>query len=186
MGTCFRVRTAIAGGSGGPQLSTMFFSNAGALTAQNAASAVRAFWNDCKGEISSAYVMTVEPEVYVLDTATGQPLSVVSTTTTAVAGTDGGDPLPWATQALIEWPTGIFLGGRQVRGRTFIPGPTESKNTNGVPNGVIIANLNTAASNLVNDVLSDFQIYSRKNGVIEQALAGSTWSKWAILTSRRQ
>lgn len=173
------------GGSGGPQLSTMYFLDTGILTAQDAATAVRDFWGTCVTVMHTSYTVNVESEVLVIDSTTGKPTSAVGTTNAPLAGLESGDPLPWATQGLIEWATGVYINGRQVRGRTFIPGPVETENTGGTPIAPYRTALNLAASNLVGDVLSDFQIYSRKHKVPEQVSHGAAWAKWAVLTSRR-
>jgi hypothetical protein len=185
MATLYRVRTAIAGGSGASQLSTMYFGDVSPNTAQNAANAVHKFWDDLKGAISNAYTFQVEEDVYKIDEGTGQPVASYATSTSLVTGTPSGDPLPWATQGLCRWSTGVFIAGRQIAGRTFIPGMLESTNVAGVPDSVIKGAINTAASNLISDTLSEFRIYSRKNGVSEIVSGGAAWSKWAILTSRR-
>ena len=185
MPSMFRVKTSLVGGPGGDQLTTMFFRDDGVLTAQHAADAVRLFWNQVQPDISSAYTAHILSEVDRVDVATGQPTDAVNTTTLPVVMGDAGDPLPWQTQGLVEYTTGIYLAGRQVRGKTFIPGPTETRNTAGVPVASYITDGNSAISTLVGDVLSDFGVYSRKHRAFVTVTGGSTWPKWSVLRSRR-
>lgn len=181
----YRVRTDLAGGSGASQLSTMFFSSAAGETAAAAATAVSKFWLDLAPAISNLYTMTVEHDVFTIDQVTGQPTGIESTSPAARAGTDAGSALPWATQGLISWTTGTFVGGRQVRGRTFIPGPTENANNIGVPTGSYPGYLSTAITNLLTTTGVTLVIYSRKNHSAWPVLSGTGWSKWAELRSRR-
>lgn len=181
----YRVRTNLVGGSGSDQVSTMFFSSAASETAQDAATAVRTFWYDMRGKVTSAYTATVEPEVFLIDQATGEPTGIESTTTTPVSFTDGTDKLPWVVQGLVQWTTGTFIGGRQVRGRTYIPGVTGAGNTNGIPNSDYLTALNTAAATLLGTTGVTLVVYSRKNHSAWPVVSRNAWQKWAELRSRR-
>lgn len=70
-------------------------------------------------------VYTIEDAVTVLDTATGQPTTVVTGTGTTDTAGGGSDPLPWGNQVLIRLNTGVFQNGRQIIGHHFIPGMIE-------------------------------------------------------------
>lgn len=185
MSNIWQVRTAITGGSGAAQVSTMFFDQAAGLTAQGAADAVHAFWDTLKTKIVNSYTFDVEPVVEDIDTATGSPTGLTAVTVASVSGTLVGDPNPWATQGLVSWRTGVFLGGREIRGRTFIPGSWENDNTAGVPQASYVAALNSAAATLATDPNSSLCIYSRKKRAIGVVSTGQAWTKWAILRSRR-
>lgn len=181
----YRVRTNLVGGTGAAQVSTMFFSSAAGETAQDAATAVRTFWFTIKDRISNHYVMTVEPEVFLIDQSTGEPSGIAATTTTSVTGIQESTPLPWMTQGLIRWQTGVFVGGRQIRGRTFIPGTTTTDNLLGVPTSTYTSELNTAAAALLGTTGVTLLTYSRKNHTSFAVVSRNTWDKWAELRSRR-
>lgn len=180
----YRVRTAITGGPGGSELATMYF-DASTGTAQDAANAARAFWVDCAGQIKSIYTMTVLPLVYTIDSTTDKATSVTGTTTTAVPGGSGADGLPTATQGLIRWHTGVFSSGREIQGKTFIPGMVVPANNQGVPTSALLTALQTAATNLASAGPITFGVYSRKHHLFAQATTGSPWNQWAVLRSRR-
>jgi len=181
----YRVRTALAGGSGAAQVSTMFFSSAASETAQDAATAVHDFWDDIKDVLYSGYTATVESDVYLIDQATGEPTGTVGVTVAAITCTGASDPLPWATQGLVRWTTGTFIGGRQVRGRTFLPGTLESCNTLGVPNSVYTGVVNPALATFLGTTGVTPVIYSRKNHSAWPIINANLWTKWAELRSRR-
>jgi len=184
MASLYRVRTAITGGPGGAELSTMFF-DASTGTAQNAADAVRAFWNDCKNFILPAYTFAVESAVYTIDSTTGLATAATGTSTASVTGADASDALPPATQGLVRWGTGVFVSGRELKGKTFIPGASEAYNTTGSPTAAYLTGINTAATNLSSAGPITFGVYSRAHHTFHEATSGSTWTKWAILRSRR-
>lgn len=181
----YRVRTDFAGGSGAAQVSTMFFSKAGGETAQDAASAVRALWQALHDVIYTGYTIKVEDQVFLIDQVSGEPTGIESVSTTAVTTTGASDPLPWATQGLMRWTTGTFIGGRQVRGRTFIPGTLESCNTLGVPNATYSSIVVPAIATFLGTTGVTPVIWSRKNHSGWPIINGDLWSKWAELRSRR-
>lgn len=182
----YRIRTAITGGPGGSELNTMYFNDSLSLTAQDAADAVTAFWNTIKGAIHTAYTLKVETDVTIVADFTGVPTGNVTVTSSAVTGTDSGQPLPGATQGLLKLSTGVYYGGRQLQGKIWIPGPTESNNATGVPVGTYETLVNGAAATLIGDADSELFVWSRKylnaNGVI----GASLWDQWGVLRSRRQ
>lgn len=181
----YRVRTAITGGPGGPYLSQMWFTSETGETAQEAADAVRAFWDSLKAWITDPMVMTVEPEVVTFDVGLGIPTGVVVTSTAPVNATSGSAQAPSATQGLISWRTGVFVGSREIRGRTFVPGVPQSSLGDGLPGGAYVAALNTAAAALVADANTKLSIHSPSKHELAPAISGNAWGKFAVLRSRR-
>ena len=112
MSGLFRVRSVISGGTGASQLSTMYFTDNGTLTAQNAATAVRTFWDSVKTLMVNTYTVQVETSVESIDIATGQPTALTPVTAALVTGTGGTSPNPYANQLLCQWRTGVFVGGQ--------------------------------------------------------------------------
>ena len=185
MAQLYRVRTQLVGGSGASQVSTMYFATSDGLLAQDAATAVRTFWDNLKGRIANDYTVQVENEVITIDVATGEPYSSSAVTSSPVVGLQEAEPLPWATQGLVQWATGAFIGGRRLRGRTFIPGTTATDNTVGVPTTTYKSGLQSAAAALIGDTASMLVIYSRAHTTYQPVIAGTAWAKWAELRSRR-
>jgi hypothetical protein len=182
----FRVRVTFSGVTGVPFLATHYLNSGGALTAANAVAGVGAFWTSLAGSMSSAHTWSTGTVVETVDPATGQPTGITAVTAVTGAGAQGGDQLPFATQGLMTWRTGQFLGGREIRGRTFIPGPTVAHTTNGVPTAAYKTALNAAAATYVAGVTFAPCVYSRKNATTALLTAASAWDTWAVLRSRRQ
>lgn len=185
MSNIWRVRTAITGGSGAAQLSTQFFDQAAGGTAQHAADAVHAFWTAIHATLISGYIFQVEHIVEDIDVATGQPTGVTPVTATSISATDVGTAAPWATQGLIEWHSGVFLGGREIRGRLFVPGVPQGAVVGGAPSSTFQSDLQSAATALATDANSSLCVYSRKHRAIGVVTSGTVWNKFAVLRSRR-
>ena len=182
-----RVTTRWTGVQGTPYWSTHYFGGVTEADATAAAAAVVNFWQDCAQVIVNLLTPTIQPEVELVETATGQTSGVFTVPTDEAPPTASGTPLPWANQGLLRWRTGVFIGGREIRGRTFIPGPTEDNNTQGdVPPGYTnITNL--AASNLITAGAGagSLVVYSRTHAQAAVVQSASTWDQWAVTRSRR-
>jgi len=186
MSRIYRVRTAITGNSGGSQVATHYFDATSPFAAQDAADAVHAFWDALKSKIVTSYSFQVEGAVDEIDVTTGNPVATNAVTSTVVTGTEGTEKLPPATQGLIEWRTGFYVGGREIRGRTFIPGLSNSSSAaNGVPTSTWITLANGAATAIIGWTSSNFVVYSPKKAQQALVIAGTPWNEWAVLRSRR-
>lgn len=127
----------------------------------------------------------IDPEVQQVSVLTGQVEAVYTVTGGSGTGADSGDAVPNAAMILVRWRTGVFLSGRELRGRTFIPGCTEtSVDANGNLGSTAIAAINTANATLISG--SEFGIYSPTKNAYSDASSGSTWSEFAVLRSRRE
>lgn len=173
------------GVTGSPWVGTAYMSALGSGTVQQAATAVGNFWGaaDSLMEVSVSWTMLADVEA--LDPATGQVTGVSQVTPPTGGGVAATTGLPVATQALVRWRTGVYIGGREVRGRWFIPGLATSANNDGAPSSTVLSTLNTAASTLISDPNSELCMWSRKNGQVEAVTSGTTWSQFAVLRSRR-
>lgn len=184
MANLYRIRTVFTGVAGTPYLSTMFFQEATG-TAQQAATAVSTFWGAVDAYMHQDVLWDIEQDVEVIDDTNGQIQSVVTTTGGTGNGALTDDLLPPATQGLIRWRTGVFVGGREIRGKTFVPAMTESSSNAGQIAGVVQTGLQNAANTLVGTANANLAVWSRKNGVSEDVVSGSVWNQFAVLRSRR-
>lgn len=186
----YRVRTVITGYGSYPALSTMYFNESGG-TAQNAADAVRAFWAGFAGTLGNGLTCQVQLDVALINASDGALTGSTTVTSAVLAFTGSGEPLPFATQGLIKWNTGVVLDRRFVRGRTFIPAFTETAQTTGAPTSTIITLMETQAANLIANATSELVIWHQPvgvppaGGVAVVAANARGWEKWAVLRSRR-
>lgn len=180
----YRVRTVISlPASAGQGLATHWFKASGG-TAQQAVTAVGNFWFAALANASSECTTLTEGEVGIVNSTSGQLVGLTSATPVASGGGGTGDPLPAQTQGLLRLFTGAFSGGRQVRGRLFIPGQVESVN-NGFPSSGVTENWRAAGAALIADTNTLWGVYSRAHGDIFDITSVSSSTSWAVLRSRR-
>jgi hypothetical protein len=180
----YRVRTAFSGVQGAPWLSTFYFDAAGG-TAQQAATAAGVFWGAVDAGISTSVSWATEAEVATVDDATGQITAITTTTPVTGTGGDSNSALPWVVQGLVSWRTGTFVGGREIRGRTYIPGFTEAQSAAGVPEAATRTFVNAAALALETSANAQLVTYSPTKNTSALVSSGSMQTYWAELRSRR-
>jgi len=180
----YRVRTVFSGPQGAPWVNTLYF-DAAAGTAQQAATAVRAFWAVLMDPIKSNVTAQVELEVATLNSTTGATEAVSPVTATVLTGLATGEPLPLATQGLIRLRTGVFFAGKEIRGRCFVPGITENFSSTGRPDSALTAYMNTASTGLLAATGTELVVWSRTTGQYAPVVTMSPWSEFAVLRSRR-
>lgn len=180
----YRVTTVFSGPPvNGGGINQLYFDQGGGTAAQ-AHAAVASFWGEVDNLLQNSLSYVVEGEVELVDNITGQVEGIETTDNVSGTGTLTGDPLPPNVQGLIRWRTGVYNNGREIRGRTFIPGMGEVQSVNGAPGGPTVAALTTAAGNLIGSSTSELVVWSRK-GQFATVVSGSGWNKWATLRSRR-
>jgi hypothetical protein len=100
-------------------------------------------------------------------------------------GGSSAEALPLTTQLLVRWRTGVFNLGRELRGKTFIPGMIEPSNdVTGAPTSAAVTGFQNAAITFAADS-AGLGIYSRVYNMAATVASVNVWNKWAILTSRR-
>lgn len=176
----------LSGLVGGPGVSTFHAdTSAGGYSDQDFVDAVELFHENTKSLVSSGVGRVGENEVTILDLATGQPTAVNSVTGFNIPGTASGERCPAVTQGLCEWLTGVYLNGRQIRGKTFMPGPTETFNDGvGVPTSGYVTGLQAVVNAYI--AAAPFAaVYSRTHHAIAGISGGTAWNQWAYLRGRR-
>lgn len=184
MPNMYRVRTSATGIQGGNWVSTMYFNSAAGTPAQ-AHAAVVAFWTAVKTQVSTNVQMVTEGDVFTIDSATGNTLAVTAVAPVATLGTAAGTPIAAASQGLVRLLTGVYVGGRQIRGRLFVWGPITSALLNGGSSVAYRAAIDAACATLVATANADWVVYSRKNGVFSTITSAVTWTDLGVMRSRR-
>lgn len=181
-----RVRVNLAGDTVGPGLSTYYFDGTTQGIADDAAAAVASFWTAIAAYHPSYGTWALDTTVAVMSAVTGELQETLTVAPASGTGSDGSAQIATAAQGLIRLRTASVIGGRQIRGRIFIPGATETYNdTGGVPTTGYKTALNNAATTLMNDAGNTWVVWSRTNGTVGTISGVDTWNKWAIMRSRR-
>lgn len=182
-----RVDAVGIGSAGSPFFWQLYFdpTNVG-VTAQECSDWVKDFFFAARAHFSSGLTITNDAEVKTIDIATGDITNVEIATVFPVGGT-ATDLLPLQTQGLIQWRTLLFVAGRRLQGRTFLPTPPEADNDgDGTPSTgyatawtASVTAANTAHPTVVHG------IYSRTHRVAAAAPTGTVPNQWSYLRSRR-
>lgn len=192
-----RVETVITGPGGPPWLSVFHFegNDVDSDQADSMTGLADQFWNTLTADWQTSVSYVVQSAVKVFSIATGVLLRTVSGAGGSGTGiTSGVDQLPPVCQAMIRWNTSAVVNGRQLTGRTFLPGlNTSSLGASGQPAGQLVT---TDAPAMINALITDslatpFIIWHRptialpSSGVDAAVNSGQLSSKFAVLRSRR-
>lgn len=180
------VRCTFTGGPSGDWLTLFHFDRLLGGTAQDSVDTARDFWDALKTGMSNVVTVNIDGAVEIVDPSTGSPTGIDTATSRTVSGTFTGDVLPYQTQGLIYWNTGTWVGGRQVRGRTFVPAIPENYNDpSGVPSSAYMTLLANAANVFVNATICQPTVYSRTHHQDYPITSAHPQNQWAIMRTRR-
>lgn len=180
-----RVRTEWTGLPGGSALTTVYFP-LGATT-QGAIDGMDAFWTSLAARIANDAAWSVQADVETIDTSTGNIISVDSGTANAGAGSDANPMLSLGTQGLLNLRTGVYLGGREVRGKIYVPVPTTNQNADGLPTAAYQTALTTAYNALLSAAsIAHLIVYSPTHAEGIQVSGVTPSAYWARLRSRQR
>lgn len=198
MATFLRTRATLQiVGQSTPSLITRYWDSAGAaigLLATEAVARDRAFWNSLAATVANGANYTPTLIVDEIEETTGVLVNqIAATAPAAIAFTGAGDPLPYFTQALMRLGTNLFVGGRRVQGRQFIPGLVENASTGtpAAPTTTVLTALQTAANLLGTTITTPItqRVWHRPvggaGGLSTPVLSRSFSPSWAVLKSRR-
>lgn len=183
-----RVTTIWQGGAGTPYYNQLYFIGSTSGEAVAAATAARNFWGGCANGIGDSLTGQVQTEVEQVDPNTGQVLDVFPTSTAALEGFATGEELPPANQGLIRLLTSVFVAGRRLRGRVYVPAPVEGDASNGAPSGTYVGYLEDAIAALITDgqAAGGPCVYSPTHRIFGEITSGSVWTEnFAVMRSRR-
>ena len=181
-----RARTTFTGTTGAPWLSTMYFIAAteNQAAADAVIAAVGAFWGAVDARLGTAIQWTTDPSVAVLD-LDGTQTGAFATTPQVGTGASATELMPPANQILLRLRTNLFVGGREIRGRIFVPGNTEADATAGLVASAAQTAVNVAAAALIADANTIWAVWSPTNATATAVVSATAWSQWAVLRSRR-
>jgi len=180
--------------SGSDHRSVTFWNDATPVAEQRVA--LKAFLDTIKSQLDNGVTWTIETSGRELDDDTGVLTGVWSEATASTGvGVVNGEPVADATQVLVQWSTDTIVGGRFLKGRTYIPGLSTSNLSNGNVASATISAWTTAAAALI-AAGKQFGVWHRPKqivpgtpgsagGLFEPAETGAVWSELAVLRKRR-
>lgn len=192
----YRIRTVLSGWQGAAGLNTHYFSASATPTAAEAstvAGRVRAAWLAAAPLFNGPTTAQVQPTVDVYDAITGFLSQSFSITAPAVvAGSATGVQAPPQVALGIVWDTATILGGRRLKGRTFIAPLSTSIVNQLLPPASANTQLNAyrdaligATPPLANPAVVWHRPVNGAGGGAFTILTGSPGTKWFSIRSRR-
>jgi len=173
--------------SGGGKVSVFFFDTTGTVSNQRLDLAT--FLGNVDGALDNSVSWTIRVAGRDLDDSTGALIGAWTEGTTRTGvGNNATEPVADATQVLFQWHTGVIVNGRFLRGRTFIPGLTNSILSNGNILAANVASFDAFAETFL--ASSDtFGVWHRPTsgtgGSFHLATSATVWSELAVLRRRR-
>lgn len=184
-----RVRTLITGVGGSPYYLTGYFEAPGGDPNDYAEAWHQFVGNGITGQTASypiSATLTTEANLQVVDPVSGDVQGFLESEQIVTSGSSTSPMLPPSNQYLVRFTTGVYIDGRQVRGRTYIPCPSLAGAT---AQGTVSAGDRIALTDrgqaLIDDPDSNFVIWSKKNQRWHSAVNADCWSQYAVLRSRR-
>lgn len=185
----------MTGWTGGPGIMTFYSSTLGGetgTTASTLASATNAAVLQIQGDFPTGWTATGDTSVDDIDASTG---NLIGTHTVSAWTRTGGSSAgfgPLAVGGCVTWLTATYLGGRRVRGRTFVsPVASEFQDADGTPKSNLLTSLNSFGSAWVGAMGSGQSpvVWHRpvggSGGLAVPIVSYSVRDKFAVLRSRR-
>ena len=165
----------------------MYFTLVGG-SGQGVVDAVRDFWVAWAATLDNSNTITIEGDTALVDDVTGNITGIDSVLTRTTVPTGATNVLPPANQLVMNLFTSTFIGGRQLRGRTYIPGILATASD---ANGAVVSSTRTAVVTIGTALITNtsgpgpLRVWSRKNGTSAVVNAVSSPPKFGVLRSRR-
>lgn len=153
---------------------------------QDAVDATDALIEIVDGAVVTGVTLRADPTVRTLDSATGALTDEVTVTAPPVQpGTASPPQLADQTAMLVRWSTGLVVGRRILRGRSYIPGIAASYSNNGQPSPANVDPIVPLLQAWINGLDSTFVIWSRTAGTTRPVTSASIAPFWASQKRRR-
>lgn len=173
--------------SGEPATSVFYFNESGAVAAQRLG--LYNFLDAISSAISAQVSWSVASSGRELATATGQLTGAwLDTPVYQGGGADTGEPVADSSQAVFRWTTGVVVGRRFLRGRTFIPGVVAELLLGGNWSAALVTDYTAKARTFVNSASPPSVWHRPVNGAGGEAHTiddGTLWPEVGILRRRR-
>lgn len=177
-----RTQTFLTGTDGSPYVSTNYWGDT--PTVQQVIDATANLWNIYDSYMVDNCFWSVDPVVVTVDPTTGEITESESGNGANGQGASAVEMLPPHTQILVRWRTGFYAGGREIRGRTFIPALADTVNLEGNVSTTTATALTTALNTWILTAPNPL-IWSRVTGQTAAVINASIWTEFAVLRSRR-
>lgn len=141
------------------------------------------FIDDFAAVQAQGVTITLDPVVNLVDVLTGDTTGSVLLPGFTRQGAFGVVEAPAGICLLARWRTGVYVGGREIRGRSFFSGLGDIAGSEGTPDAAPYLTASQAVDTLVS--AGDLVVYSPTRGVAAPVTDGQIWNRFALMRSRR-
>lgn len=183
MATIRRVRTVFEGVAGAPYYHSLYWPFV--VSTEDAVSQTSDFWDVCNGVMDASCTYNTDGVVVNIDATSGEPIGADVVDGIPGAGQVSGEILSTALQVLISTRTGVYVGGREIRGRTFVPALPVALTVDGVVDPGTVTGLSDDLATWLGGLADPPVCWSRAHGQAATISAMTVWGQFAVLRSRR-
>lgn len=177
-----RMQVVSTGYLGAPGYNTFYSTGSSLAAAEELAGAVSDYFTALQDNFSSTTAYSFFGEVEAFNPASGQTTGIEVVDTWVRNGTGGTDELPGGTALVVQYRTGIYLNGREVRGRHYLSGLGAIADGDGEVVSSALTDIATAGAILI---AAEGGVYSPTNGIVAQIVAVTGWNRFGLIRSRR-
>ena len=169
---------------------TIMYFRDGTATLDSLRGRLEQMWADCAVRFDNQTTWTIAQSGNIVDEATGTLVDEwASGTPYSGAGSSSGQPVPNQAQLLIRWNPQVIIGGRRLKGRTYVPGLGSLSMDGGQVIAGVITDFQTAAQDFVDDCNGQFVVWHRPTGgtggQAASVVTASVWEEWSVQRRRR-
>nr|CRY96784.1 hypothetical protein [uncultured prokaryote] len=148
-----------------------------------AGEALRTFFAAIAGVIQNQTTVRWDGLATVVDPATGDATATLTGAGWDVTGSWGSGHSPAGLALVAQWRTGQYVGGREVRGRSFISGLGDINEGGALVPSPVVLSVGNAVDALADDGI--LLVYSPTNGLAPVVNRGNVWNRFGFLRTRR-
>lgn len=185
-----QITTVFQNFSGAPGYNNLYFFGdpISPSTLTSASTAAFTFWNNVVVQMSQGISFAIQPDVSILDPATGALIRSMSHTPSSQSNFASAGAYAGGAGAVVGWKTAAVHRTRRLRGRTFVvPLGGGSYQSDGTLASATLTALQTHSANL--QAVANFGVWGRPvagaGGVWSAATAYAVRDRVAVLRSRR-
>lgn len=179
-----RVQVVTTGYNGSPGYNTFVTGESDPVEIAAWAVDVDTLWDELESVLANGTVWTRSGQIEVFNPSNGQTIGLVSGSPSSGIGTWGTAKAPGGTALLLQWRTGEYVNGREVRGRSFLSGIGDFGDTTGAVPTSIITDVQNAMDNYLSNT-NGASVYSPTAGDTYAIASGNCWNKFGLIRSRR-
>lgn len=179
-----RIQTIQTGFQGGPAYNNWYAGGQTQADADELALRVKNLWTAFGGLMKTGVEVRTTGVAEVFETITGKTTTNLAVEPLLTGGIAGAAEAAAGTCLVLRWRTGVYVNGREIRGRSYMSGLADIADGSGMVAQASLNGANAAAAGYATGSVTS--VYSPTNGSTAPISAGSCWNMFGLMRSRRQ